>query len=241
MYYLTGTSVVRIDQQDLGLLVTARTVHADRVIQCYVRGDLAAWQCPQEGTVSFVLQEGRAEDPILLLAVDPADARRSYWAEVMEQAGPLRRIRVRTLRRMSYAPGDRWRVYLGPAGGGEADELVCELPFYEGGRRCGGWGFVWGEGGWGHGGHDAAGWGNNWGHEWGFNADELEWTSQPLARGTYPVKVTVADACGNESAPWEGLAAVSTPPRPAAALAVQSYDKTTGRLVLSFKPSQDVG
>lgn len=240
MYYTTGTTILRVDEQGMGISVTARTEHVDKIIQGYLAGDLAAWQRPEQGLVRFCLPRARPQDPILLLAVDEADARRNFWAEATASQGVQRRIRVRMLRRMSHAPLDRWRVYLAAAGAASADQLVSDQPLYSGARCCGGWGFVWGEGGWGFAGSDAAGWGVNWGSEWGFGADALEWISPPLPRGTYPVKVTVADALGNESPAWQGAVTLNTPPRPAAGLAVAGYNRQSDTLTLTFTPSDDL-
>lgn len=239
--YTNGISISRIDETDLGLVVTAHTVHREKVIQCYVSGDLAAWQRAENGTVRFALPQAGRGEGILLLAVDASEASRSFWAEVAG-ACPAHgnRIRVRLERGLGWSPTDTWRVYLGAAGEASAAVKVHEAALYPGGRGATGWGFVWGTGGWGYDANAAPGWGVHWGRDWGFGLDHAEWTSDPLPRGRYPVRVTVVDASENESPSYETAVTIDTYARPAEELDVDSYDKASDTLVLSFTPSEDL-
>ena len=242
-YETTGISILTIQPHDLGQILRAQTTHLDKVIQCYVSGRLVAWQRPRQGVVEFVLTEPVDEDLVALLAVDEQDGPTSLWEQAFgAQASYSARILLRTPQHIdSYAPGDRWKAYRGEAGDNAADVLVHDQEFYPGGRRSGGWGKNWGYGGWGWSGYDCVGWGSNWGYgEWGFDCELLTWTSEALASGTYPVKITVEDAHGNESVAHETTVTIATYPRPASEAAVESLDKNTDTLVLSFTASEDL-
>jgi hypothetical protein len=242
-YYTTDICISRVDESDLGLAVTARTGHVDQVIQCYVSGELAGWRRPEGGSVRFVLPQAGPHDVILLLAVDPPEARTDYWdAAFAAAAAHGNRIRVRFRRDplAGWHPGDRWCVRRGDAGDPGATIQVHEADIYPGGRAATGWGFDWGHGCWGLSGSNAPGWGTHWGYTWGFGIDYLEWVSDPLPRGTYPVSSAVIDRHGNESTASETLAVVDSCARPASRLAVAFYTQQTDTLQLSVAPSEDI-
>jgi hypothetical protein len=242
-WYSTDIWISRIDEVDLGLVVTARTLHVDKIVQCYVSGELADWQRPEGGQVRFVLPQAGPNDAIFLLAVDSGSQRTNYWSEAFG-AGNVHgnRIQVKFRRDMrdGRAPGDVWRVYRGDAGGVSAAIRIHEAEIHPGGRGATGWGFDWGYGGWGYSGSNAPGWGRHWGYAWGFGIDYLTYTTQPLARGAYPVKVEVEDRHGNVSPAFETSVVVDTYARPAGGLAVNSYAKATDTLVLALTPSEDI-
>ncbi len=87
-----------------------------------------------------------------------------------------------------------------------------------------------------------AGWfGFNFGYgEFGFDCDMLQWRTEPLPPGTYPLKLTVVDAAGNESSPAERTIDLDTWARPASGPTVESYDSGTDTLELSFTASEDI-
>jgi hypothetical protein len=248
-YYTTDIIVTRVDPTSLGLLVTAQTAHVDKVIQCYVCGLLVDWQRPQGGQVRFVLPNAGAADTIALLAVDVGEERTDYWSAAVAAAtgpgglaGGANRIEVRFRRDLADGrqPGDVWRVYRGNAGDAAAAVGVYEGPVYPGGRGATGWGFDWGYGGWGRSGSNAPGWGHIWGDTWGYEVDYLECLTDPLPRGTYPLRVEVADAHGNVSDAFQTVVVVDTYPSPAQDLAVCSYDPDDDVLTLTMTPSRDI-
>ena len=242
-YTTSGISIVSSREYDLGRIITARTTHTDKLLQCYVSGALVGWQRPQGGTVQFVLTEPRSTDIVLLLAVDEAEAGTDFWVDAFG-VGPAdgNRIDVQTPQVLAgYVPGDVWKVYRGEAGDAHATILAHRQDFYTGGRHSGGWGKNWGYGGWGFNGQDCRGWGYNWGYgEWGFGCDMLQWISEPLPPGRYPIKVLVEDEHGNASDAYETTVALVTYPRPASDLTVTSYNPATDTLVLSFSDSEDL-
>jgi len=242
-YYTDEISVSRVDEIDLGLIVTARALHADRAVPCYVSGDLVAWQQPKEGVVRFVLQQAGPEDTILLLAVDRENSATDYWSEAFgtdDIHGNRVQVDLRLDLLDGYKPGDKWRVYRGNAGDSEAAVKLHEAEIFPGGRGACGWGYDWGNGGWGYSGSNAPGWGHHWGYTWGFGIDYLRFVSQSLTRGTYPIKVEVEDEHGNTSTAYETTVVIDTYARPADDLAVSSYDKDTDTLVLAMTPSEDI-
>ena len=243
-YTTTGISILDSQPYDLGRIIRALVTHQDKWIQCYVSGRLVAWQQPVHGVVEFVLTEPADEDLVSLLAVDAADAGTNLWPEAFGgEPGRGSRILVQTPQHIApFAPDDRWKVYRDEAGEPAATVLVHQQAFYPAGRHSGGWGKDWGYGGWGWSGYDGIGWGHNWGYgQWGFDCQMLNWTSEPLPPGDYPVKVTVEDAAGNESAAYETVLGLTTYPRPAFDLAIDSHDKQTDTVVLTFSPSPDEG
>jgi len=154
---------------------------------------------------------------------------------------PPWRLRVRLPQTIApYLPTDRWRVYRGGAGDAQADREVLTAPIYPGGRRACGFGSHL-DSAFGYDAAGAAGLGATFGRgEFGFDCDLLTWTSEPLPPGTYPIRVTVLDAVGNESAALETTISLNTYARPARELAVDSYVAATDTLVLTFTLSEDI-
>jgi len=243
MSYETGGIINgRIDDFDGGVIVRATTVHTAKVVQCYVSGVLATRQSPRNGSVRFILPPLRPTDLIFLLAVDAEDSSRDYFLQAFPLAAERgNRILMRTPQVMSYLPGDRWRVYLGDSGQGQAGRLVHERAFYSAGRGCCGLGMSFGGGGFGFDAAGCAGLGRNFGHgEFGFDCEILSWTSPPLPPGTYPVKTVVADAHGNESTAFESAVTLRSPPRAARDLTVAGYASAADTLQLTWTASEDL-
>jgi len=242
-YYATDITISRIDEIDLGLVVTAHTQHPDRIVQCYVSGDLVAWQQPEDGVVCFVLQQAASNAPILLLAVDTENKTTDYWSDAFGTADTYgNRIQVDMTLAVSDArkPGDKWRVYRGAKGGASATTKLHEADVFPGGRGAYGWGFNWGSGAWGYSASNTPGWGYNWGYDWGFGVDYLRYITPPLVRGTYPIKVEVEDLAGNVSTASESIVVVDTYARPADDLAVSAYTQGSDTLALTQTPSEDI-
>jgi len=241
MYYTTGISYLGSYPTVLGRVVRARTVHADKVVQAYVAGRLAAWTVPHAGEVEFALPALGGDQRVILLAVDPAQAEVNYWQEVAGVASASR-IRVRMPQTLApYRNDDRWGVYLGQAGQGQASCLVHSQPVYDDGGRAGGFGAAWGSGGFGWDAPESYGLGLHFGYgEFGFDCDMLVWVSPPLPRGQYPLRTIVEDACGNVLAEWESTVNLASPPQPPSDLTVESYDAQSDTLTLSFTPSGDL-
>lgn len=240
-YTETGITDVRTVAFDGGLIVRARNTHADMRVQCYLGRRLVDVQpAPAEG-VEFRLAGVTGVDSIRLLAVDADEAGEDLF-DVAFGHDHGNRIRVRTPRTIApYAPADIWRVYRGGAGAPGADTEVHRQDVYPNGHGAGGFGCHFGGGGFGWDGTDCAGFGRSFGRgEFGFDCDMLEWESQPLPPGVYPVKVTVADAAGNESPAAETAVNIDACARPARDLAVASYDPNADTIVLTFTPSEDL-
>jgi len=238
-----GITDLRTTEFDGGLIVRARSAHADRVVQCYVAGRLADWQTAPGEDVRFELAGVEETDLIALLAVDPTDAETDWWASAFGASDAHgSRVRLRTPQTIApYRPADRWRVYLGDAGDEQADALLWDQAVYPAAARACGWGAALGEGGFGWDGRDAAGFGLAFGRgEFGFDCEMLEVVSDPLGPGTYPYRAVVADEAGNVSAATAGEVTLDTFAGCAAALTVQSYDRATDALRLAFAPSKDL-
>jgi hypothetical protein len=223
-YHLTAITATAVVQAEDGSYVATLTATSD-VVQLYVSGALAGWAEVSSGQAELLLPPVGDMDVLFFLGVDLEDASADYFEEAYPVAAAYgNRIKVQ-IQQAGYAVGDRWRVYLGPKGASSAATLVYEAEVYPGGRFTGVAGF-----GQGRFGQAAC----------GYDANYLTYTSQPLTRGTWPVKITVVDMAGNESTASATSVTVNTYARPASDLSVTSYDKTTGELVLSWTASEDI-
>lgn len=238
----TDITILGISQTPLGLIVSASAPDA-QVVQCYLSGELAGWQAPEDGGVLFVLPQAGPNDAISLLAVASGEERTDYADQAAIPAAP-HGSRVRVSLRRDLLDGrsatDVWNVYRSDPGESEADNLLHTGQVYPGGWGACGWGNDWGHGGWGFSGSAAPGWGSFWGYTWGFGIDYLEYVSDPLPRGVYEVRTEVVDAHGNISPSHEASVLVEGYAAPAGNLAVDSYDPATDTLVLSMTPSKDL-
>ena len=242
-FYTDNIWITTVDESDLGLVVAAGTSLIDKVVQCYVSGDLVDWQRPEGGTVRFVLRQAAPSDVLLLLAVDLGEERTDYWSSALGVGDVYgNRIELRFRRDLldGRTPGDKWRVCRGEPGDTEAGILLHDADVFVGGRGVCGWGLDWGQGGWGYSGSNAAGWGCTWGYTWGFGIDFLRYVTEPLVRGTYPVRIDLVDSHGNASSACEATVVIDSCARPAEEVAVSSYAQDTDTLVMSMTPSPDI-
>ena len=242
-YTTSGISNIRFEQTDLSVTVRATTSHTDKLIQCYVSGELKAWQKPEEGAVSFQVNRPGNVDLIFLLAVDEDEGHVDYWDDAFPGAAANgHRIKVSVPQlNQSFNPGDVLVIYRGAAGAASADVERHRQAYYPGGRPGVGFGFNFGYGGFGYDGYGMRGFGYNFGYgEFGFDCDMLTWESEPLPPGVYPIKVVIEDQYGNESTAYETTQTLASYAQPAESLAVDSYVKGTDTLTLSFTESPDV-
>jgi len=243
-YYTTDITFVGTDETSGGLAIHVRTAtHQAKVLQLYVSGRLADAARPVDGTATFFLAVPRTTDMFFFLAVDLANANTDYFDDAFTTAAAYgNRIKVRSPQLIAgYLPGDEWKVYLGAAGAASATTLKHTQRYYPGGLRCGGYGYEYGQYGYGWDGANAIGYGYHYGYgEYGYDCQMLEWTSDPLPPGTYPVKVQAVDQAGNASTAYETDVTLTTYARPATGLTVTSYVSGTNTLTLSYTESKDV-
>jgi hypothetical protein len=236
-YYTTGITVIGSEDVDGGVLLRVITTHTDKAIQCYLSGRFVAYRIPENAEVQFLLPRMLAADTLFFLAVDLDEAETDYFDDAYTVASAnANRIKIVTPRLAGQGRGLRWRVYRGDAGDASADTLVHEENYYDG--RETGYGYDYGTA-YGYG-PPYAGYGFSYGSSYGFGADNLEWVSEPLPPGVYPVKVTVVDAAGNESTAATDTVTLTTYPRPATDLAIDSYVKGTDTLTLTWTASPDI-
>jgi hypothetical protein len=234
-YSTDGITIVDDRSFHGGRHLSIRTTHSDKVIQCYVSGELVSWTVPRQGGVEFVLSESLATDLVLLLAVDASEADENYWDQAFSVDSDLaNRIRVQSPQlSLAYMPGDVWKVYV-------SGRLEHVQAFFPGGRGVGGYGIGYG-GSYGFDASGARGYGVNFGSgEYGFDCDMLTWTSESMPPGEYSVAVIVSDRHGNDSVSRTGEVTLTSYARPSADLTVDSYDPTDGRLGFSFTESEDI-
>lgn len=242
-YWTTDIRIVRVEETLLGLIVTARTAHLDKVVQCYLAGELAGWQAPQDGQVRFVLPQAGPRDTVFMLAVDAGQERTDYFQQAFAAPAAMgSRLRVALRRDLLDGRGsmDKWRIWRSRPGNSQADIRIHETPIFPAGQGATGWGCDWGNGGWGFSGSKAPGWGSHWGYTWGFGIDYLTYVTDPLPRGLYAIRAEVEDAHGNVSPAFQTTARVDGYAEAADDLAVASYDPITDALVLSMTPSKDI-
>ncbi len=240
-YTETGVTLSHLVPHDAGVVVVVGNAHPDKVAQCYVNGDLVAWQSSPAPTWSCDLGPLSASDVVFLLAVDPAEGSTNFWAQAFADSDAGNRLYVRIPQTICpHRPGDRWRVYRGAADAAEATIEVFTGPIYPGGRHACGFGSHLGSG-FGYDAHEAAGFGAGFGvGEFAFDCELLSWRSDAMGPGAYPVTVVGLDAAGNESAATTMSITLTTYARPAQNLTVAGYAPATDTLVLSFTESQDI-
>jgi len=226
---------------DGGLRVTYQTTQTD-YLQLYCSGVLLDWQEITGGSVAFLVQDIRDTDILFPLGVDEANAETNYWSEAFPEANAHgNKIQFKVPQLMANGIGDVLMLYRGDAGDGSAGTKIYEGPLFPGNRRKGGYGFNYGYGGYGWDGDDAIGYGHNYGYgEYGFDCEMFTWETEPLPPGTYPVKVVIKDAAGNESTAYTTTVVVDTYARPASDLAVSSYVEATDTLTLAWTASPDI-
>lgn len=242
-YTESGITKITIAEFDGNVIIRAVNSNADKVVQCYVGGDLVDWQKTVSTSVRFEIPAPDETDLIFLLAVDVGEGHVNYWTVAFPGSGTIANFADISIPQtlVPYRPDDQLVIYFGGAGDLVADTEVYRQPFYPGGLYSGGWGYYWGGGGWGYDGFDRPGWGDKWGvGEWGYGCKYLTYRHGPLSAGTYPVKIAVVDRAGNESAGYDTTVTIAGYPRPASNLQVVSYDKNNDILTLSFTPSPDI-
>lgn len=237
-YYAGAVTNLTVNVENRYAVVRARS--SKDCVQCYISGVLIADARPLDELVRFNLPVLGELDIVSLLAVDADDAETDYFTDAFGVSSAYgNRISLKMYTHSRYLASDRAKFYRGAAGAGNADTLIDDREIFPGGRNCGGWGSQWGSW-WGFDDY-GPGWGENWGRgEWGFDCLEIRHLTDPLPSGVYPVKVTIEDEAGNESAGDTDTVTLATYPRPAKNLTVQSYDKATDTLVLSFTESEDL-
>jgi len=240
-YYADGITIQTDDESHIGRRIRATTTHTTRTIQLYVSGLLVGARRPYDGQVQFELEGISATDVIFLLAVDHANADTDYWESAFPTAAANGdRIKFRIWQQgIVYMPDDVLKLYRGDAGDGSATILIHRQQLFPGGRFCCGYGFGYGDS-YGYDGDNAPGYGHNYGYYYGFGMHFIDWQTEPLPPGVYPVKAVIEDKHGNASTAWTDNITLTTFARPARALAVGSYTKATDTLVLTFTGSEDI-
>lgn len=237
-YYADAVSDVVIRSRGAGARVEGTTSYS--CVQVYISGQLVGHAIPDPlGDWSYDLPRLGILDMVFVLAVDDEDAGTDFWSVAFPVIAAYgNRIRVRVDETNDYAFGDEVRIYKGDAGDAVATTLVLTERLFPGGRYLGGYGRKYGEcfghGPWGF------GYGVNYGHGYGFQFRTITWTSAPLPNGTYPIKVVVADAAGNESTAHEEDVAIDSYARPAKDLTIDSYTVGTDTMELSWTASGDI-
>jgi len=236
-YYPDQVTDVAVDAANRFAVIRARC--AKQCVQCYVNGELLAAARPYDGRVQFAIPPLDKRDVVFLLAVDAADAETDYFFDAYPGASAnANRIRMYVHAESAYLPTDKAKFYRGDAGDQAAEALVSEQFLFPAGQGCGGWGRLWGRA-WGV--EDfGLGWGCNWGFGWGYGTPRIEFTTEPLGPGIYPVKVVVEDQAGNTSTEATDTVTLASYAEPATDLTVDSYALETDALALSWTASADV-
>lgn len=236
-YYADSVTDVCIDTSGRFAVVRGKCTYD--CVQCYLAGVLVASKQPSGESVEFDLPVVDGMDVVFLLAVDADSAETDYFDDAFPASSSRgNRIVLKVSTSPDNEVGDLVRYYRGDAGDASAGTKIDEREMFPAGRRAGGWGENWGYY-WGIG-PFGPGWGYNWGYVWGYGADVLEFKTDPLPPGTYPVKATIVDRAGNESTDTTASVVLNTYARPASGLTIDSYVKGTDTLTLSWTASEDI-
>ena len=236
-YYSDAVTQVSVDGSNRFAVMRAHCIY--ECVQLYIDGELAGSATPWDHWVEFALPPLSGREVIWALAVDAEDAETDYYDEAYPGAAAnANRIRMWINADSTYSPTDKAKFYRGDAGDVSADTEVSEQALFPGGQGKGGWGRQWGLA-WGM--EDfGLGWGENWGYGWGYGTPRVQYTTEALSPGTYPVQVTVVDAAGNESTAATDSVALASYAATATDLTVDSYTLGTDTLVLSLTASGDI-
>jgi len=236
-YY--ADSVESVTLESGGRYVIIRGKCAYEAVQCYVNGALVGAARPYLQWFELALPAPDKRDILFLLAVDAADAETDYFAAAYDGAAAnANRIRLYVHADSAYLPTDKAKFYRGDAGDPSADTLIATKPLFPGGQGKGGWGRLWGRA-WGM--EDfGLGWGTNWGYAWGYDTARIEFTTEPLGPGAYPVAVLVEDQAGNTSTEATDTVTLASYAEPATDLTITSYTLGTDTLVLGWTASGDI-
>jgi hypothetical protein len=227
-----------LDAKDAEVVVHARA-DPDLVVQCYVSGQLVAWQRPIAGRVRIVLPAVSDREAIALLGVDPADQATDFYPEAFGDIAQDR-IRIAVARRLQDPPQSRLQIRLGPAGAAEAETVVHVEPVHPSGYLPGGLGQDL-QGAFGFDGTAAAGFGSSMGlGELGFDADLIRWQSEPLPPGNWPIALEILDPRGNPSIARQSQITIRSFAAAPAGVNIDAYDPATDTLELSWTPSEDL-
>ena len=188
--------------ESLGVIVSWRSEHFDKLHQVYVNGRLC-------GVTDDVMQDrmvlGHRSSwcsviQIEVFAVDIAEALADHSLE-LEPYRSDGRVKLSFARTMSLPPEGKFFVY-GNGGFGEIDYDVPvseALPLWGAWHDKAGFGLCrFGEGDFGWDGSAAIGFGRGafGGGEFGFDADMIEWISGELSAGVYNFAIKVIDRMG---------------------------------------------
>lgn len=240
-YLTTGIDYLGAQIFDGGRIERYSTSHTDRVIQLYISGELYAWAEPDGGVVEFHILDTDPADLIFPLAVDRDNSDTDYWSDAFPEAAAWgNKIKMRVPCFARYGAGDIIKFYRGDAGDGSATILIREQPMHPGGRRAVGYGRNYGTGVYGRDRRQSKGYGYSYGFQYGFGCEVIEYITEALPPGVYPVKATVEDEHGNVSSETTDTVTLDTYARPASALTVESYTQATDALELSWTESPDI-
>lgn len=239
-FYTSQITCVGDYPQQSGRWLVVQTDHRDKLLQCYVSGELVDVQAAPLGKCEFFIPHIEQTDLVLFLAVDSEDAQENYWEEAFAQSDQLaNRIKVQlSACPLKYDLKDKWRVYLSCPGKPFDSPAYQQDIFTEGKGACG-----YGLGYWSGYGFDvsgAPGYGTVYDGEYGLEYEKLVWVTDTLGPGDYDVSVVVVDSVDNESPAYEQTVSISGYAACAADLKVQQYDPQTNELTLSFTPSGDL-
>jgi hypothetical protein len=240
-YTDSNITVIAANAYDGGLRLRVHNGNAGYRLQGYIDGNLVGWQTAPGASWEFSAPLRGSSSIIYLLAVDEANLRTNYWAAAFPDTAE-HRLDVKMAQTVApFLPTDKWRVYRGDAGDASATTKVHEALVYPSGQFACGFGAYFGSGGFGWDAAGAKGFGYSFGlGEFGIDCQMIHWRSDPLPRGTYPVKATIVDAAGNESTASTGSITLPGYARPVADLTVTSYTSGSDTLVLGWTESGDV-
>ena len=220
-------------EEPLSLLVRWRSVNKEKLHQVYVNGEFAGVTA-DVGQRSLVVQVVSSWASCLWVEVFAVDVSKGQvdFGGLIDDGGEAGRVEIGWDRGMSLPFAGSAVVY------SDGVAVSEEIGLWNVWQDKGGFGLaLFGAGDFGYEGSSAVGFGEGvFGGEFGFDCDEIRWTSSILESGEYGFSVKVKDGLGNEDGGVEsGNVVVVRQAGGVRDLRLESYDKVKGELVIGVE------
>ncbi len=223
-------------------LVKWRSNHSDKLHQIYVNGRFAGLTVDSQQRQEIVRIPASFEAPVRIevFAVEARYAHIDFSGELGVPFVGGGRVKITLLRGQNLPIGATADIFFDNATGqidyenALNDEPIRIWPAWQDKTGFGMTRF--GIGDFGYDGAAAVGFakGSFGNGQFGFDADTIEWISQPLPEGIYKFAIKITDQVGRESISETGQVTVTPAAKPAEQLNIASFDKQTNQMILEI-------